>query len=215
VNVIEPLTGGPPGPEVWERPEMRAVLAVRDFGRVFRLLQRIGYSQKRIGALTGQSQSEVCAIIHGRKVVAWDVIERIVRKLQIPPHLAGLACGSCNTAAGTQPDDATPAIAGCVRHFKDDRLLDDMRGLEGLPVVVRTMQEAEAVVDSQGRVRLPDAVRELAGLGPGDRVAIVVRADGRIRLTKASDLLGPIIGSAPGLTAAANLDDGTGDGWAG
>jgi bifunctional DNA-binding transcriptional regulator/antitoxin component of YhaV-PrlF toxin-antitoxin module len=84
--------------------------------------------------------------------------------------------------------------------------------------VARTTQVVtESVVDSQCRVRLPDPVRELAGLGPGDRVAVVARADGRIRLSKASDLLDPIIGSAPGLSAAAaSVDDsGTGDGWHG
>jgi AbrB family looped-hinge helix DNA binding protein len=82
-------------------------------------------------------------------------------------------------------------------------------------VARKTQVITEAVMDSQGRVRLPDPVRELAGLGPGDRVAIVARADGKIRLTKASDLLGPIIGSAPGLTAAAtvSVDNGTGNGW--
>jgi len=38
---------------------MRAVVAVRDFTRVYRLLQKVGFSQQKIAALTGQSQPEV------------------------------------------------------------------------------------------------------------------------------------------------------------
>jgi len=74
---------------------MRAALARRDFGRVFQLLQKIGFTQKRIGRLTGQSQPEVSAIIKGRKVMALDVIERIVAGLAIPPTYVGLACHPC------------------------------------------------------------------------------------------------------------------------
>jgi len=58
------------GPEEWDRPAMRAALTARDITRVYRLLQKIGFSQQRIAALTGQSQPEVSAIVHGRKVQA-------------------------------------------------------------------------------------------------------------------------------------------------
>ncbi len=57
-------------PEEWERPDMRSALAVRDISRVYRLLQKVGFSQQKIAALTGQSQPEVSAIIHGREVMA-------------------------------------------------------------------------------------------------------------------------------------------------
>lgn len=53
--------------EQWDRPEMRATLAVRDIAVMFRLLPKIGFSQQRIAALTGQSQPEFSAIIHDRK----------------------------------------------------------------------------------------------------------------------------------------------------
>ena len=43
-------------PGLWLRADMRAVLAARDIAGVFRLLQRVGVSQRRIAALTGQSQ---------------------------------------------------------------------------------------------------------------------------------------------------------------
>lgn len=52
---------------------MRAALAVRDVGGIYRLLSEDGVSQRRISLLTGQSQSEVSEIIKGRQVQASDV----------------------------------------------------------------------------------------------------------------------------------------------
>jgi hypothetical protein len=43
-------------PAIWKRPDMRTALAGRDMAMVYRLLQRSGVSQRRIAALTGQSQ---------------------------------------------------------------------------------------------------------------------------------------------------------------
>lgn len=70
---------------------MRAALARHDIGSVYRLLQAKGYSQNAIGALTGQSQPEVCGIRHGRQVRAYDVLARIAHGLGIPPGYLGLA----------------------------------------------------------------------------------------------------------------------------
>ena len=42
-------------PAVWEQPDMRAALAVRDIGAVYRALRDVGISQRQIAALTGQS----------------------------------------------------------------------------------------------------------------------------------------------------------------
>jgi tetratricopeptide (TPR) repeat protein len=78
-------------PEVWDWPEMRAALAERDITRVYRLLQKFGFSQQRIAALAGQSQPEVSAIIHGRKVMAYDVLSRVADGLGIPRGYMGLA----------------------------------------------------------------------------------------------------------------------------
>ncbi|HSV64447.1 MAG TPA: helix-turn-helix transcriptional regulator [Mycobacteriales bacterium] len=80
-----------PDPALWEEPDMRALLAVQDITQVYRLLQTLGYSQQRIAALTGQSQPEVSAIVHGRKVMAYDVIERVIDGLGVPRGYAGLA----------------------------------------------------------------------------------------------------------------------------
>jgi antitoxin component HigA of HigAB toxin-antitoxin module len=80
-----------PDPNCWDDPAMRAVLADRDITRVYRTLQTYGYTQQHIAALTGQSQPEVSAIIHGRKVMAYDVLARIAEGLGFPRGYAGLA----------------------------------------------------------------------------------------------------------------------------
>ena len=93
-------------PEEWDRPEMRAALSARDITRVYRLLQKIGFSQQKIAALTGQSQPEVSAIIHGRKVMAYDVLARIADGLGVPRGYMGLAY------VGNGPADGQPPPAG-------------------------------------------------------------------------------------------------------
>jgi hypothetical protein len=97
-----------PDKATWRYAEMRAAVQVRNFTAIYRLLQKQGYSQQRIAALTGQSQPEVSAIIHGRKVMAYDVMLRIVDGLGIPRGLAGFATCTC---ADTTPDVPTPPPA--------------------------------------------------------------------------------------------------------
>lgn len=76
---------------VWDDPPMRAALRSRDIGVVFVLLRRHGISQRRISALTGQGQSEISEICHGRQVMAYDVLARIGAGLGVPPGLMGMA----------------------------------------------------------------------------------------------------------------------------
>ena len=77
---------------------MREALAVRDIGAVYRLLQRFGVAQRRIAALTDQSQSEVSEIIAGRRVVvSYDVLVRIAEGLGVPRGWMGLACSAPTT----------------------------------------------------------------------------------------------------------------------
>jgi transcriptional regulator with XRE-family HTH domain len=78
-------------PAVWQRHEMRMALAARDIAAVFRLLQRVGVSQRRIASLTGQSQSEISEILGGRQVMAYDVLARIADGLGVPRGHLGLA----------------------------------------------------------------------------------------------------------------------------
>lgn len=84
-------------PAVWEHPEMRRALAARDIGTLYALLQRIGISQRRIAALTGQSQSEISEIRSGRQVMAYDVLVRIAQGLGIPLGYLGLAYDASTT----------------------------------------------------------------------------------------------------------------------
>jgi transcriptional regulator with XRE-family HTH domain len=78
-------------PAVWERPQMRQALFIRDMATVYRLLQRIGISQRHIASLTAQSQSEISEILKGRQVMAYDVLGRIADGLGIPRGYMGLA----------------------------------------------------------------------------------------------------------------------------
>ncbi|PPK64469.1 hypothetical protein CLV40_11933 [Actinokineospora auranticolor] len=70
---------------------MRAALADRDIVEVYRLLGRLGMSQRHIGVLTGQAQPEISAIARGRQVVTYDVLSRIADGLGIPRGYMGLA----------------------------------------------------------------------------------------------------------------------------
>jgi len=98
-------------PEEWERPDMRSALAVRDISRVYRLLQKVGFSQQKIAALTGQSQPEVSAIIHGREVMAYDVLSRIADGLGVPREYMGLSFEAMPAGAGEESSSARPLRA--------------------------------------------------------------------------------------------------------
>jgi hypothetical protein len=52
-------------PTLLDSDDVRAALAARDVGTVYRLLRRVGVSQRGIAQVTGQSQSEVCEILQG------------------------------------------------------------------------------------------------------------------------------------------------------
>jgi transcriptional regulator with XRE-family HTH domain len=80
-----------PDPELWERPEVRAILAERDIAALIMLLQRHGFSQRRLAALVGMSQSEISEIKGGRRVGAYDVFLRVAQGLGVPLVYMGLA----------------------------------------------------------------------------------------------------------------------------
>lgn len=97
-------------PGVWEQPDMRAALAVRDIGEVYRTLTHLGVSQRRIAALTGQAQSDVSEIIKGRAVKDYHVLERIAEGLGIPRDCMGLGYGE------TYPEEVPVAEPEGWRH---------------------------------------------------------------------------------------------------
>jgi len=78
---------------LFEGEEMRAALAARDIGTVYRHLRRLGVSQRNIAQLTGQSQSEVSEIIRGRQVSNVWLLERIADGLGIPRAWLGVSYG--------------------------------------------------------------------------------------------------------------------------
>jgi transcriptional regulator with XRE-family HTH domain len=67
----------PFGPEFVDSDEVRAAVEALDISALFRLVNRMGVTQRQIAALTDQSQSEVCAILKGRKVVNFFVLRRV------------------------------------------------------------------------------------------------------------------------------------------
>ena len=71
---------------------------------MFRLLQRVGVSQRRIAALTGQSQSEISEILGGRQVVSYDVLARIADGLGVPRGQLGLAYDDLTAQLVGEPD---------------------------------------------------------------------------------------------------------------
>jgi hypothetical protein len=98
LNVVEPEPSNErPDPAVWYRPAMRTALAARDFSTVYRLLQKIGFSRQQIATFTGQPLTEVTAIVHGRRIVSYDVIRRVAAGLGAPPCLVGVSsCCGCH-----------------------------------------------------------------------------------------------------------------------
>src|SRR5262245_5264168 len=87
----------PIDPHLWERQQMRVALARHDISEVYRLLGAAGVSQRQIAALTGQNQSEISDINHGRQVQAYDLLARIADGLGIPRGYMGLAYADAAT----------------------------------------------------------------------------------------------------------------------
>jgi transcriptional regulator with XRE-family HTH domain len=102
-------------PALYWRDDMRAVLAARDIGALYRALTEAGLSQYRIARLTGQSQPEVSEILGGRRVIAYEVLERIAEGLGVPRELMGLSWwspnGTCTRQDGTYSGEVTVADA--------------------------------------------------------------------------------------------------------
>ena len=100
-----PAADSPPiDPALYQRDDMREVLAVRDVTALYLALKAAGLTQRQIAELTGQSQSEVSDILAGRRVSSYDVLVRIAGGLRIPRELMGLSYGASSAYCG---DEAT------------------------------------------------------------------------------------------------------------
>lgn len=92
--------GGPDGASGFSEPKIPldlffeedfvAALTTRNIGVVYTMLADHGFTQRQIGALTGQAQSEVFEIMHGRIVQSYDTLVRIAGGLGVPRALMGL-----------------------------------------------------------------------------------------------------------------------------
>jgi transcriptional regulator with XRE-family HTH domain len=154
----------PPNPELWERPEVRAILAERDIGSLIVLLQQYGFSQRRLAALMSMSQSEISEIKGGRRVGAYDVLLRVAEGLGVPLVYMGLAhpppMWERAEPAPEPPADPTPPEPGCVvLRYAEAEFVDG----DGVPDVVGTLA---------ARCGLnPCAARLLAALAAGLAIA--------------------------------------------
>ena len=81
----------PIDPRLYDRPEVRRILAERDIAGLYRALHDAGVPQRQIAELTGQSQSEVSEILKGRRVLSYDLLVRITEGLGIPRELMGIS----------------------------------------------------------------------------------------------------------------------------
>jgi hypothetical protein len=86
-------------PALLDDDNVRAVLDARDVGALYRLLGRLGVTQRQITQLTDQSQSEVCEILKG------------VRDPQDTP--TGFGCWRFLPMAPCSPAPAPMASCGC------------------------------------------------------------------------------------------------------
>jgi transcriptional regulator with XRE-family HTH domain len=93
---------------VWQKPDVRVALRVRNVGAVFRLAQQCGHSQSRIAGAVDMTQSRVNELVNGKRIVReLDVFERVAQGLTMPDdarHLLGLASNSRVRAGGSAFD---------------------------------------------------------------------------------------------------------------
>lgn len=198
MNVVGPHDS-PVSLETWEEPELRRVLAARDISSVYRLLRRVGISQRQIAALTGQSQSEVSEILKGRQVMAYDVLTRIADGLGVPRGYMGLAYDDVTATNVVGPPDG--AIAEEDESVKRRKLLAHGAAVMFGTAVLGTDRgewvPAPAQTPAPGRIGLTDvkqveaATKALRALdyrfgGGACRDAVVAQLSWAQRMTAAS-----------------------------
>ncbi len=135
---------------------MRAALAARDIGEMYRTLTNLGVSQRQIATLVGQSQSELSEIIKGRVVKDYRLLERIAEGLGIPRELIGLSWyGSDGASAYPGPITVQPP-EGVTEAMRRRALL----AAAGVAVVGQPIKQLGELLDLPGPppVGLPSRV---------------------------------------------------------
>jgi hypothetical protein len=131
----------------WDEPGMAAALKRRDIGAVYYRLTAVGYQQWQIAELTGQTQTDVSEIIHGREVISYDLLARIADGLGIARGRLGLAYdvttreiirGSAATTSDREVDEdmkRRAAIAAATKVVFGYALLGEAVALDHVPEV--------------------------------------------------------------------------------
>ena len=112
---LRPATGAPAAgseepappidPRLYDREDVRRILAKRDIGGLYRVLtDDAGLTQRQLAELTGMKQSEVSDVLKGRRVQGYDVLVRIAEGLGVPRKLMGLSYG--DSGAYAREDEA-------------------------------------------------------------------------------------------------------------
>ena len=129
----EPIPGW-----VWQGLDMTVALYERDVAALFRILQMLGMSQRKIAGRTGQSQSEICEVMAGRRVGSYDVLVRIAEGLGVPRGRLGLAY--------TTDADEVPLAGLSESPVRGPGVIEEMRSA---PEVVRPARRVRVVVDGR------------------------------------------------------------------
>ncbi|MGH3914253.1 MAG: helix-turn-helix domain-containing protein, partial [Pseudonocardiaceae bacterium] len=141
-------------------PVARSALAQRDVTAVYRLLCAAGVTQARIAQATGQKQSEVSAILAGRRVLSVTVLERIADGLGVPRGWMGLAYAP-GLVPETEPDDTQTEGERGANLFRHGATV-----LFGAPIFSRAapirVESAPTPTPAPDRVGLTDVARVAA-----------------------------------------------------
>ena len=138
--------------ELYDREDVRRLLADRDIGGLFRVLKDdAGLTQRQLAELTGMSQSEVSDILKSRRVQGYHVLVRIAEGLSIPRGLIGLSYGE-GGAYGEEVTAAEPPEDEDV--LRRDLLAAGSVALVGVPVLGKLLDKSTG----PGEMWLPSQV---------------------------------------------------------
>ncbi|MGH4025759.1 MAG: helix-turn-helix domain-containing protein, partial [Pseudonocardiaceae bacterium] len=164
-------------------PVARTALARRDVAAVYRILCAAGVSRMTIARATGQQQSEVSAVLAGRRVQSIALLERIADGLGVPRGWMGLAY---TPEVGSEP--AAEAVS------EDERSANLFRHAATLLFGAPVFGLADPIRDEE-----PALTPMPSRIGPDDVACLVATTT---RLGWLSDNLGGV-GMSDGLTAHA------------
>ena len=124
----------PLGPEFLDDDQVQAAVTALDIGRLYRLVNRLGVSQRQIAGLTDQTQSEVCEILGGRQVVNVHVLRRIADGLGIPRARMLLGYGETGPQAPPTEEEVAEEVK---RRLVLAALMNEpFLSLRGEPIIV-------------------------------------------------------------------------------